>query len=80
MTDRCVDGTIFRTPRVIDPMDPYYEIRVGPCPKCKGEGCDQYQHEGECDCCGEWTTVRQCWAGAMETWACEQCRHESEEQ
>ncbi len=29
---------------------------------------------GECDCCGRMRPLSRCWAGALETWACDECR------
>jgi hypothetical protein len=42
MTDRCIDGRLFRHRPFFD--DPDFEYDVGRCPDCDGKGCDE---EGE---------------------------------
>ncbi len=64
---RCVDGRLMRhDPR---PDDPGLETDIGKCPECEGDGCQ------ECDCCGfKSPNVSRCWLGALETYACDDCR------
>lgn len=37
MSDRCIDGRLWRAKPLWD--DPYYEYDVGECPDCEGKGC-----------------------------------------
>ena len=35
--------------------------------------------EGDCDCCGKFRTLIQCWTTTgLETWACAECRYETD--
>jgi hypothetical protein len=38
------------------------------------------QVSGECDCCGEYRWLSQCWASEIETWACRKCQGDDEEE
>ena len=64
---RCIQGRQYRHDP--QPDDPGLETDIGQCPECEGDGCRQ------CDCCGTMgPTVIPCWAGALETFACDDCR------
>jgi hypothetical protein len=48
------------------------------CDSWKTTGPSPYDYDdealGECDCCGKWRVLSRCWAGELETFACDECR------
>lgn len=40
---------------------------------------EQDDQRGECDCCGKRRLLSRCWPSGIETYACDECRGESDD-